>query len=75
LKPNHDDIIVIVLTEDKLEGITAELEHLSWKFMSCTADWVFKFHVFLLFQKYLSLLVQTFYGGCEEGVQKIRQHV
>jgi hypothetical protein len=29
LKPIHDDIIVIVLTEDKLEGISAELEHLS----------------------------------------------
>jgi hypothetical protein len=29
LKPSRDDVIVIVLIEDKLEGITVELEHFS----------------------------------------------
>jgi len=30
LKPNCDDVIVVVvLTEDKLEGISAELDHFS----------------------------------------------
>jgi len=29
LKPSRDDVIVIVLIEDKLEGIIAELEHFS----------------------------------------------
>jgi hypothetical protein len=29
LKPSLDDVIIIVLIEDKLEGISAELEHFS----------------------------------------------
>jgi hypothetical protein len=29
LKPSCDDVIVIVLIEDKLKGISAELEHFS----------------------------------------------
>jgi hypothetical protein len=29
LKPSCDDVIVIVLIKDKLEGISAELEHFS----------------------------------------------
>jgi hypothetical protein len=29
LKPSHDDVIFIVLIEDKVGGISAELEHFS----------------------------------------------